>query len=90
MLIENLVRAGNDAAEEDADVKEAILEFASMQLGVEAGFRTLCDAIANFGPEVVVEEAVKVLFEIWYGVLVLILCNSDEFKMKVTKIRSHF
>jgi len=59
MLIENLVRAGNDAAEEDADVKEAILEFASMQLGVEAGFRTLCDAIANFGPEVVVEEAVK-------------------------------
>jgi len=59
MLIENLVRAGSDAAEEDADVKEAILEFASMQLGVEAGLRTLCDAIANFGPEVIVEEAVK-------------------------------
>ena len=40
-------------AEEDneANVNEVILEFASMALGVEAGLRTLCDAIANFGPE---------------------------------------
>lgn len=36
----------------ETDVNEVILEFASMALGVEAGLRTLCDAIANFGPEI--------------------------------------
>ena len=46
--MENLVGAEGDA---DADMNEAIVEFASMELGVETGFRTLCEAIANFGPE---------------------------------------
>ena len=82
MLIENLVRAGSDAAEEDADVKEAILEFASMQLGVEAGLRTLCDAIANFGPEVIVEEAVKVLIKMWYWVLFCLIFGCFNFELQ--------
>ena len=44
LLLEN-------AETDEASINEVILEFASMALGVEAGLRTLCDAIANFGPE---------------------------------------
>ena len=53
MLMENLV--GADGGDTDADMNEAIVEFASMELGVETGFRTLCGAIANFGPEMLNE-----------------------------------
>jgi len=57
MLMENLV--GADGGDTDADMNEAIVEFASMELGVETGFRTLCDAIANFGPEMLNEAQQK-------------------------------
>jgi len=58
LLIENLVRDGGEA-DADAEMNEAILEFASMELGVESGFRALCDAIANFGPEMLKDGEMK-------------------------------
>ena len=51
----------NAEVDNEANVNEVILEFASMALGVEAGLRTLCDAIANFGPEF--SKDVKVYFD---------------------------
>jgi len=58
ILMENLIRDGSDA-DTDSEMNEAIVEFASMELGVESGFRVLCDAIANFGPEMLKEGGLK-------------------------------
>jgi len=49
------------ASDSETEMSEAIEEFAAMELNVESGFRTLCQAIANFGPEMLKEGEAKKL-----------------------------